>query len=183
MRISLSGTVAAPELRSQIVKTFPLPTLRSGYMYLSVELVDFFRTSYFWFFFCCFDERLLQVAMVGLMAVNISGGHNCYLDNITIRATGNGGVYMNAGDRNTLTPSGHVLQSALITDYNRWTHCYTPGVVLAGVGNSVLNTTIHKVSPWLCFTPSPSPLPSLSLSLSLFTPLMRLSHASACLCL
>lgn len=85
----------------------------------------------------------VEVAMVGLMAVNVSGGAGCRLQNLSVHDVGNGGVYLTAGDRATLTPSRHVLSDAVITDYNRWTHCYTPGVVLAGVGSTVARTQIH----------------------------------------
>lgn len=84
----------------------------------------------------------VEVAMVGLMAVNVSGGFGCLLHNLSIHDVGNGGVYLTAGDRITLTPSRHVLSSSTITDYNRWTHCYTPGVVLAGVGSTIASTSI-----------------------------------------
>jgi hypothetical protein len=51
-------------------------------------------------------------------------------------------VYLYAGDRVTLQPARHVVDGASITRYNRYTHCYTPGVVLGGVGNSVLRARI-----------------------------------------
>jgi hypothetical protein len=84
----------------------------------------------------------VEVAFVGLMAVNVSGGVDVALTNLSVHDTGNGGVYLYAGDRTLLQPARHVLADASITRYNRYTHCYTPGVVLGGVGNSVLRSRI-----------------------------------------
>jgi hypothetical protein len=83
-----------------------------------------------------------EVSMVGLMAVNISGGAGVLLRNLSVSHAGNGGVYFYAGDRATLEPANHTLLDARVTSYNRWTHCYTPGVVLGGVGNRVVGTRI-----------------------------------------
>jgi hypothetical protein len=77
------------------------------------------------------------IEAVGLMAVNVTDGTGLLLQNVSIADTGNGGVYLYAGDRATLAPSNHTLTNTTITRYNRWTHCYTPGVVLGGVGNVV----------------------------------------------
>lgn len=82
------------------------------------------------------------VANVGLMAVNVSDGDNVRLVNLSVTGTGNGGVYFYAGDRMTLTPANHTLSDSSVTSYNRYTHCYTPGVVLGGVGNVVSGTRI-----------------------------------------
>ena len=84
------------------------------------------------------------VANVGLMAANVSDGSNVRLDNLSVTGTGNGGVYFYAGDRITLTPANHSLVNSVITAYNRYTHCYTPGVVLGGVGNVVSGTRIFN---------------------------------------
>lgn len=83
-----------------------------------------------------------EVAMVGLMAVNVSGGEGVLLRNLSVSGAGNGGVYLYAGDRATLRPANHTLLDSRVTAYNRWTHCYTPGVVLGGVGNRVVGTRV-----------------------------------------
>ena len=83
-----------------------------------------------------------QVSMVGLMGVNISDGQNVLMQNLSVSDVGNGGVYLYAGDRVTLTPANHSLVDSRVTDYNRYTHCYTPGVTLGGVGNRVIGTRI-----------------------------------------
>lgn len=88
--------------------------------------------------------RDAEVAFVGLMGVNISGpGVGVRLSNISLHDTGNGGVYMSGGNRVMLTPSQHVLSDATITRYNRWSACYTPGVVFAGVGHTALRVEIY----------------------------------------
>jgi hypothetical protein len=79
---------------------------------------------------------------VGLMGVNVSEGVGVSLASLSVHDTGNGGVYLYGGDRVTLTPGNHTLSGATITRYNRYTHCYTPGVVFGGVGNKVSKATI-----------------------------------------
>lgn len=83
-----------------------------------------------------------EVAYVGLMGVNVSEGVGVSLASLSVHDTGNGGVYLYGGDRVTLTPGNHTLSGATITRYNRYTHCYTPGVVFGGVGNTVSGATI-----------------------------------------
>ena len=85
----------------------------------------------------------VEVASVGLMGVNVSGGTGVAFRSLSVHDTGNGGVYLYAGDRVTLTPAGHVVEGCSITRYNRVTHCYTPGAVLGGVGNAFLNCSIY----------------------------------------
>lgn len=85
-----------------------------------------------------------EVACVGIMAINVTGGTGAELRNLSLFDLGNGGVYLYAGDRIALTPALHTLSDATITRYNRYTHCYTPGVVLGGVGCSVVNTEIFE---------------------------------------
>lgn len=83
-----------------------------------------------------------QVSAVGLMAINVSDGFAVTISNVSVSNTGNGGVYLYAGDRTTLTPAGHNVVDSTITAYNRYTHCYTPGVVLGGVGCDITRTKI-----------------------------------------
>ena len=66
------------------------------------------------------------------------------LVNVSVHDVGNGGVYLYAGDRATLSPANHLLDGATVTRYNRYTHCYTPGVTLGGVGNTVTRTHIFN---------------------------------------
>jgi len=61
----------------------------------------------------------VEIAMVGLMAANVTWGANVSITRVDIHDTGNGGVYMYAGDRASLTPAGHLLSFANITRYNR----------------------------------------------------------------
>lgn len=76
------------------------------------------------------------------MAVNVSGGARVALAGLDVHDTGNGGVYLDAGDRTALTPSGHTLAGARITRYNRYTMCYTPGLVFSGVGHAARGVEI-----------------------------------------
>lgn len=45
-----------------------------------------------------------DIRSIGLMAINVSESTRILASNVTIDDAGNGGVYMYAGDRNTLTP-------------------------------------------------------------------------------
>jgi len=65
-----------------------------------------------------------------------------FAQNSVLSGLGNGGVFVYAGDRATLTPSGHVIQNCSISDYNRYQWTYCPGVALGGVGTRVTGCEI-----------------------------------------
>ena len=48
-----------------------------------------------------------SVSMIGGMGVNISGGWNCTVEGLSVSDTGAGGVFMDGGDRPSLTAAEH----------------------------------------------------------------------------
>lgn len=60
-----------------------------------------------------------------------------------ITGTGDGGVYLNGGDRKTLTPGRNFVINCRIHDYSRWDRTYRPGVGIYGVGNRVAHNLIY----------------------------------------
>lgn len=98
--------------------------------------------------------------------VEIIGGSRCKIAGVTIRNTGSygvwvkdgiqhgvqscdisntgdGGVALHAGDRKTLTPSGHFVDNCHFHHQARWSRCYFPCAVLSGVGARVTNNVMH----------------------------------------
>lgn len=88
--------------------------------------------------------RNCVISNVGIMAVNVTDGGNNTVAATTIRDTGNGGVYVYAGDRVTLTPANVSVVNSDITRVNRYTGCYVPSVALNGVGNAVTDSSMYN---------------------------------------
>jgi homoserine acetyltransferase len=60
-----------------------------------------------------------------------------------IYAVGEGGIILDGGDRQTLTPAGNFAINNDIHDYSRCAFTYHPAVSLDGVGNRVAHNRIH----------------------------------------
>jgi hypothetical protein len=86
----------------------------------------------------------VTVSCVGLMAVNITDGSSNVVTRSRLRDAGNGGAYLYAGDRATLTRGNHSVEDSEIHSVNRYTGMYAPGIAFGGVGNSVRRTEIHN---------------------------------------
>lgn len=80
---------------------------------------------------------------VGIMAVNVTGGSNVIIDSSSVRHAGNGGVFLYAGDRPTLTSSGHTISNSSLSYSNRYMYCYTPVVALGDCGNSIVGSEVY----------------------------------------
>jgi hypothetical protein len=80
---------------------------------------------------------------VGTIGVNITGGERCGVRNANISRVGDGGVMLQGGDRVTLTPASHFVVGGDVHDYNRWIYNYAPGILLDGVGNLAIRTTVR----------------------------------------
>ena len=46
--------------------------------------------------------------------------------------TGDGGVSLSGGDRQTLTPGGHIVENCHFQKQGRWSKCYVPAVHMVG---------------------------------------------------
>ena len=77
------------------------------------------------------------VALHGNLAVNITNSSNASIASSTISGTGDGGVWLEGGSRDDLTPSLLAVSNCTFRNYNRWDRTYRPGVTLVGVGATV----------------------------------------------
>ncbi|HYN39481.1 MAG TPA: right-handed parallel beta-helix repeat-containing protein, partial [Rhodospirillales bacterium] len=68
-----------------------------------------------------------------------NGVVNCQAFNL-----GEGGVNLQGGDRQTLTPAGLYAERNRIHDYGRWRHTYRPAVEIGGVGNRAAHNQIYN---------------------------------------
>ena len=68
---------------------------------------------------------------------------NLLVEVSSICNTGTGAVFLDGGDRQTLTPANNVLDNCDIYNYSRINKTFCPAVSLSGVGNSVTHCYIH----------------------------------------
>lgn len=80
---------------------------------------------------------------LGARAAVIDGGHDSGLQSCNIAHSGEGGVSLSGGDRNTLTPARNFVRNCDIGDYQRRSQTYRPAVSIAGVGNEVVHCAMH----------------------------------------
>jgi len=81
---------------------------------------------------------------LGIHAITVSGGKNHGVVGCDMYGMGGGGIFLNAGDRKTLTPAGHFAENNHIHHYSRWDRMYRPAIVLNGVGNRASHNLIHN---------------------------------------
>src|SRR5438128_6640093 len=82
--------------------------------------------------------------LIGNHAVSVRGGFGHGVLGCDISDTGDGGVALHGGDRQTLTPGGHVVENCHFQRQGRWSKCYVPAVLLEGVGHRVAHNLIHE---------------------------------------
>ena len=80
---------------------------------------------------------------MGTGAVVIRNGKNHGVSGCDIFDTGDGGVSLTGGDRQTLTPGGHFAENCHFARLGRWSKCYVPAVLMAGVGQRASHNLIH----------------------------------------
>ena len=76
-------------------------------------------------------------------ALRIRGGTAHGVSNCEITGTGQGGIWLEGGDRVTLTPGGHYVQGSHVHHYSRWKRTAQAAIEIAGVGNRATNNLIH----------------------------------------
>jgi hypothetical protein len=76
------------------------------------------------------------------MVVNVTGGGGLLLRGSTLRAGGNGAVFLYAGDRPTLARANHTVSNCSVSYSNRYMYCYVPMVALGDCGNRVLDSEL-----------------------------------------
>ena len=82
------------------------------------------------------------VANTGINGVNVTGGRNFMLDATEVTGTGQGGVILEGGDRQTLRPGNHTIRRCRVHRFGRILQKYTPAVCLTGVGHTITNSTV-----------------------------------------
>jgi hypothetical protein len=78
---------------------------------------------------------------IGNRAAVISGQDNGLTD-MLIENTGEGGVVLAGGDRQTLTPANLYVERSTIRRFARLTKTYQPAIVMSGVGNRAISNQI-----------------------------------------
>ncbi|MCQ2389918.1 MAG: right-handed parallel beta-helix repeat-containing protein, partial [Kiritimatiellae bacterium] len=73
----------------------------------------------------------------------ISGGRDCRVEGCDLFELGEGGIALEGGIFETLTPANHIADNNHIHHYGRVTANYRPGVRLTGVGNHCTHNLIH----------------------------------------
>lgn len=81
---------------------------------------------------------------LGNSGVRILNSYNVTVKRSSVSETGGTGIHFDAGDRETLTPSGGLVENNLITRFGRTIRTWRPGVYLNGVGVTVRNNTITE---------------------------------------
>jgi hypothetical protein len=80
---------------------------------------------------------------IGDWAVTINDGKKHGVGSCDIFDTGDGGVTMSGGNRQTLTPGGHYVENCHFVGLGRWSKCYVPAVLMHGVGLRASHNLIH----------------------------------------
>ncbi|MFA7691571.1 MAG: hypothetical protein GX117_00245 [Candidatus Hydrogenedentes bacterium] len=91
----------------------------------------------------------LEGCVIRKMAGNgleINGGFEHHVQSCDIYSMGRGGIVLSGGDRKSLRPGKHRVENCHIHHLSRIDHCYTPGVLLSGVGNEIRHCFIHDVA-------------------------------------
>ncbi len=81
---------------------------------------------------------------LGIRAVQIEGGAQNGVEDSVIEHTGEGGIYLNGGDRRTLTHSGHFAIRNRISNFSRWVRTYRAAVYAYGVGAIVYRNLLFS---------------------------------------
>jgi len=83
------------------------------------------------------------VRNVGGTAVKVFEGENHTIRSCDMSHMGEGGIVLDGGDRQTLTPAGHVADNNHIHHFSRWVRTYRVGIRIGGVGNQASHNYIH----------------------------------------
>lgn len=77
--------------------------------------------------------------------VKITGGTACGVEGCDLYALGEGGIWLEGGDRPTLTPGRHFALNNHIHHCCRWNPLYHPGIAMFGVGHRVAHNLLHDL--------------------------------------
>ena len=80
---------------------------------------------------------------LGGWAIRAKNLKNSKIQNCEIYNIGEGGIYLEGGDRKTLTPGENQILNNHIHDFALWIRVYRPAIQINGVKNYVANNLIH----------------------------------------
>lgn len=80
----------------------------------------------------------------GATAVIAPGNKNCAFRNCEIAWMGRGGIVMSGGERETLTPSGNVIENNRIHDFGCIDSTYVPAFSIDGVGFRISHNLLYS---------------------------------------
>lgn len=83
--------------------------------------------------------------------IMVEGGKDCKVEGCDLYDLGEGGVWLEGGNIDTLSHSGHVCDNCHINDYAKLVWNYNPGVRLFGCGNTATHNLIHNAPHQACF--------------------------------
>ncbi len=75
--------------------------------------------------------------------ITIAGGKANCIYGCDIHTIGRQATDVNGGDRETLTPAGHLVENCIIHNFGRIDRTYTPAIHLSGVGNRVAHNLMY----------------------------------------
>jgi hypothetical protein len=78
--------------------------------------------------------RSCILANIGNLAVNFTNCTDSEITNCSISDTGDGGVWLEGGDRSSLAPANLTVRDSTFVRFNRWGRTYRPAATLFGVG-------------------------------------------------
>jgi hypothetical protein len=87
-----------------------------------------------------FDQ--CTISQHGMMGLNVTGGSDCGVQNCEVAENGDAGIVMSGGDRISLTPSRHFVRNCTVHHNHRWIYMFSPDVMLAGVGQTLVDSEI-----------------------------------------
>ena len=81
---------------------------------------------------------------IGGVAMRILNSTRSGLRSSNVYAIGQGGVYVDGGNRTTLAAGDNVISNNRFTAFNDWVYTYRPAVKLVGVGNRAVHNSIQN---------------------------------------
>lgn len=85
----------------------------------------------------------LTVRNARLLGIQMLGGRSNLISGSDIYDTGEGGINAEGGERQTLTPAGHVVSNNHVHHFAIHKLCYANGIRLGGVGNIATHNLLH----------------------------------------
>jgi len=86
----------------------------------------------------------VSVQSLGGRAIEVLGGTAHVVRDGAIHDVGEGGISLSGGDRQKLTPSGHLIENVRFRRFARWVRTNTPAVYMRGVGATVRECDIAE---------------------------------------